>query len=178
MELDWSRVFITQVDERIAPAGDAQRNLVALQRLFVEQGSLPAAQLLALPVDAAPADDLDALRTAAHRQVARLRSEGLAIADVVQLGLGSDGHTASLLPGDPLLEEREAWVGISGELDGLRRMTQTLPALAAARARLWIVTGAAKRLRLRELLEARGDGPAVRVARDAATVICDLAAAG
>lgn len=175
MDLDWSRVYITQVDERIAPASDPRRNIVALRRLFVEQGALPAPQLLPLPVDAAPADDLDALRAAAARHAARLHAEDLAVADVVQLGLGGDGHTASLLPGDPLLDERDAWIGISRELDGLRRMTLTLPALDAARARLWIVTGANKHARLHEFLGGSIDIPAVRVTRRASTVVCDHA---
>jgi 6-phosphogluconolactonase len=175
MDLDWSRVFITQVDERIAPIDDERRNLVALRRLFVEQGNLPASHLVALPVDAASRADLNALRAAAARHAAQLLADDLAIADVIQLGLGSDGHTASLLPGDPLLEEHGAWIGVSRELDGLRRMTLTLPAIDAARTRLWIVTGQNKRERLRELLDASTDSPAVRVTRRESTVVCDRA---
>ncbi len=98
--------------------------------------------------------------------------------DLVHLGLGSDGHTASLVPGDPVLEVDDRDVAVTGEYQGLRRMTLTLPALGRARRRLWLVSGAAKAARLRQLLAGVGEIPAVRVPRHATLVICDEAAAG
>ena len=94
-----------------------------------------------------------------------------------QLGLGTDGHTASLLPGDPLLDENVRDVGVSQELDGLRRLTLTLPALSRARRVLWLVSGQDKHARLAELLRGGADTPACRVPRAHATVIADQAAA-
>jgi 6-phosphogluconolactonase/glucosamine-6-phosphate isomerase/deaminase len=94
--------------------------------------------------------------------------------DIVQLGLGTDGHTASLVPGDPVLTVHDRDVAVAGLYQGTARMTLTFPALNRARARLWLVTGENKRSALQDLLAGKGTGPAVQVAADAATVITDL----
>jgi 6-phosphogluconolactonase/glucosamine-6-phosphate isomerase/deaminase len=99
------------------------------------------------------------------------------VLDVVQLGLGADGHTASLLPGDPLLAERLADVGISGVYQGVRRMTLTFRVLNAARHRLWLVTGGDKARALRALWDGDAAVPAGRVAREASFVFADAEAA-
>lgn len=173
LDLPWERTYVAQVDERVAPRGDRQRNLTRLEQLLVSEGPLPAEHLLAMPVESAD------LASAVARYQATL--EGLAghppVFDLVQLGLGTDGHTASLVPGDPVLELRDSDVALSREYRGCVRMTLTLPALARARRRLWLVTGAAKALRVRDLVEGIGDAPALRVPRHASVLVADAAAA-
>ncbi len=176
--LPWQRIWVTQVDERIVPRDDPRRNLRELERILVAHGRLAPSHLLAMPVDSLRQAASESGRRAiieAHAQ--RLRELGFDTPDIVQLGLGADGHTASLLPNDPLLESRDATVGLSREHEGTRRLTLTLPALARARELLWIVTGDAKSRRLAELWDGRGDAPALRLPRERATVICDAAAA-
>jgi 6-phosphogluconolactonase len=176
--LPWEHIWVTQVDERIVGHDDPRRNLRELERILLTAGRLAAAQLLAMPVDALLAATTEPERIAivqAHERL--LRDSGFATPDVVQLGLGTDGHTASLLRGDPLLDAHDASVGLSREHEGTRRLTLTLPALARGRELLWIVTGDAKSRRLAELWDARGDTPASRLPRSQATVICDALAA-
>src|SRR5207247_2092112 len=139
-EMPWEATEIFQVDERIAPDGDPDRNLTHLER------SLPADALERLrPM---PVTD-DELVAAASRYDAGL-PEAL---DLVHLGLGPDGHTASLVPGDAVLDVDDRRVALTaGEYQGRRRMTLTYPALAAARQVLWLITGEAKRDPLARLL--------------------------
>lgn len=170
--LPWTSIHVAQVDERCAPRGDAHRNLGRLEELLVGSGPLAAAQLLAMPVEA---EDLEA---AAQNYASRLALCGGCppVFDVVQLGLGEDGHTASLVPGDAVLQVDDRDVALTAPYRGLRRMTLTLRALSRARERLWLVTGAAKADRLAELLDGRGEAPSVRVTRSAAVVVADRAA--
>lgn len=171
MELPWERTHIAQVDERIAPRGDPRRNLARLAQILVHEGPLPEKQLVAMPVEAA---DADAAARSYQRLLERLAGTPLQL-DLVQLGLGSDGHTASLVPGDPVLEVADRDVAVSGEYQGLRRMTLTYAAIDRARQRLWLVTGTAKAARLAELLdgESADRAPSVRVRRVDATVVAD-----
>jgi 6-phosphogluconolactonase len=171
LELPWERIYVAQVDERIAPRGDPRRNLARLAQVLVKDGPLPERQLLAMPVET---DDLDAAAFGYQRQLERLGGTPLQL-DFVQLGLGSDGHTASLVPGDPVLEVADRDVAISGEYQGLRRMTLTYPAIDRARRRLWLVTGSAKASRLAELLDGTSTdrAPSVRVSRADTSVVAD-----
>lgn len=169
--LPWGSVYVAQVDERRARRGDGERNLTRLEQILVAQGPLAADHLLAMPVEA---DDFDA---AAHEYAARLDALAPAGLDLIQLGLGADGHTASLVPNDPVLGVVDRAVAWSGVYQGTRRMTLTYPALAGARARLWLVTGESKAEVLQQLLDGHGDLPAVRVSREQARVIADIAAA-
>jgi 6-phosphogluconolactonase len=171
LDLPWARTYVAQVDERIAPRGDPRRNLARLAQILVQDGPLPERQLLAMPVET---DDLDAAAFSYQRQLERLGGTPLQL-DLVQLGLGSDGHTASLVPHDPVLEVANRDVAMSGEYQGLRRMTLTYPAIDRARRRLWLVTGAAKVARLAELLDGASDddAPSVRVSRADASVVAD-----
>jgi 6-phosphogluconolactonase len=99
--------------------------------------------------------------------------------DIVHLGLGPDGHTASLVPGDPVLEVSDRRVALTGgPYQGHRRMTLTYPALNAARRIFWLVTGADKREALRKLLEGDTSIPAARVENDEVTLLADRAALG
>lgn len=162
--LDWPRVHVFQVDERLAPAGHAARNWVGLRRHL----AVPAV-FHPMPVEG----DVDAGAAAYAALLAELAPSGL---DLVHLGLGADGHTASLVPGDPVCAA-DTDVALSGEYQGFRRMTVTYPVLDRARAVLWVVAGADKREAVRRLL-ARDPGiPGGRVRADRATLVVDAAAA-
>jgi 6-phosphogluconolactonase len=164
-ELPWEGVEIYQVDERIAPVGDPDRNLTHLQ------ASLPAAALAVVHAMPVEADDLEA----AAVDYAALLPDAL---DLVHLGLGPDGHTASLVPGDPVLEVSDRAVALTGEYEGRRRMTLTYPALDGARQLLWLVTGRDKVDALRRLRAGDTSIPAGRVSAERALLVADVAAAG
>jgi 6-phosphogluconolactonase len=173
-QLPWQHVHLFQVDERVAPAGHPDRNLTRLGTSLLGKVPLPPAHLHAMPVE-----DAD-LQEAAARYAAELESVAgsPAVLDLVHLGLGADGHTASLVPGDPALLVTEADVTVTGAYQGRRRMTLTYPALDRARTILWVVTGPDKVPALEQLL--RGDHaiPAGRVHSGRALVLADAAAAG
>jgi 6-phosphogluconolactonase len=170
--LDWNRLQVFQVDERLAPAGHPARNLTALAQALVATGRLPAAQLHALPVD-----DADPAAAARAYEMLLMRHAGdPPVLDVVHLGLGTDGHTASLFPADAAVEVAERTVLVTGEHAGYRRMTLSLPLLSAARHVVWFITGADKHAVL-TLLAARGwKAPAGRVARRHAVIYTDRSA--
>ena len=174
LDLPWRHLYVAQVDERVASRGDPRRNLARLEQILVTQGPLPRDNLLAMPVEA---DDLDVAAAGYQQRLEALAGRPLVL-DLVQLGLGADGHTASLVPGDPVLDVADRDVAISHKYQGLPRMTLTLPALDRARRRLWLVTGAAKAARAAELLAGRAatDAPALRVTRNEAALIADEAA--
>jgi 6-phosphogluconolactonase len=169
--LNWAAVDIFQVDERIAGADDERRNLRAFRAAFANVGSA-AARIHAMPVDDGP-----------HEQAAKDYEETLntiagtpATLDVVHLGLGVDGHTASLFPGDAALQATAA-VALSGPYDGLERMTLTIDVLNRARMRVWLVTGASKQAIVRRLVD---DDPAMvahRIRRDDSILVLDRDAA-
>lgn len=163
--MPWEKVTIFQVDERIAPDGDPARNLTQLQRSLPPGG---AADVRPLPVWA---EDLDA----AAAQYADALPDQL---DLVHLGLGPDGHTASLLPGDPALDIADRDVAVTGEYQGRRRMTLTYPTINRARKILWLVTGEEKVDALARLRASDPSIPAGRIATANALVVCDAAAAG
>jgi 6-phosphogluconolactonase len=169
----WSDIHVFQVDERIAPQGDADRNLTHLRASLLERAPLPPAQVYPMPVE-----DID-LSTAAKRYATKLReiAGSPPRLDLVHLGLGPDGHTASLVPGDAVLGITDMTVALTGEYQGRRRMTLTYPALNDARHILWVVTGSDK-ARILPRLQASDRGiPAGRVRQNNALVLADLAAA-
>ena len=163
MDMPWSQVTLFQVDERAAPDNDPDRNLTHLHDTL---GDVKVS-VVAMPVTA---PDLDA----AAAEYAALLPDRF---DLVHLGLGPDGHTASLVPGDPVLEVTDRLVAVTGPYQGHRRMTLTYPALARAGQIMWLVTGADKAEPLARLLAGDRSIPAGRVEAGASLVLADTAAA-
>ena len=173
LQLPWSAVHLFQVDERVAPAGDADRNLTHIRESLLGKVALSPGQVHPMPVEE---QDLDA---AAARYARDLEAVAGAppVVDLVHLGLGPDGHTASLVPGDPVLRIT-AEVGVTGPYQGRQRMTLTYPPLDRARRILFVVTGAEKAVVLERLCGGDRSIPAGRVGQARALVIADRAAAG
>jgi 6-phosphogluconolactonase len=172
--LDWKAVHVYQVDERVAPEGDPDRNLTHLRESLLQRAPLPPEQIHAMPVEAA---DLQA----AAAQYARALEEiagSPPVLDLVHLGLGPDGHTASLVPGDAVLNVTDRDVALTGVYQGRRRMTLTYPVLNRARQVLWVVTGKDKTEALRRLRDGDLSIPAGRVQREEALLLADREAAG
>jgi 6-phosphogluconolactonase len=169
----WEAVHLFQVDERVAPPGHADRNLVHLRESL---GADPRTARCA--VHPMPVDDPD-LAAAAARYAAELRAVAgdPPVLDLVHLGLGADGHTASLVPGDAALRVDDAEVALAGPYQGRARMTLTFPVLDRARRVLWVVTGADKAPVLPRLLAGDRSIPAGRVRTDGALLLADAAAA-
>jgi 6-phosphogluconolactonase len=174
-DVPWHDVHVFQVDERIAPAGHVDRNLTHLRESLASRAPLPESRVHAMPVEAS--DLAAAVRGYARTLEAVAGSPP--VLDLVHLGLGNDGHTASLLPGDPALEVCDADVALTAETGrGWRRMTLTYPLLERARRILWLVTGSAKSEMLARLRAADASIPAGRVRRDRAVVLADQTAVG
>ena len=173
-EVPWDKVQIVQVDERAAPAGDLARNFTHLRARLLAYAGAPPANVHAMPVED---PDLDA---AAGEYARTLESVAGSppVLDLVHLGLGSDGHTASLVPGDAVLKAASADVAVTGVHEGRRRMTLTYPILNRARRILWLVTGAGKAGMLARLRRGDQSIPAGRVRQDDALILTDRAAAG
>jgi 6-phosphogluconolactonase len=172
-QVPWESVHLFQVDERVAPPGHPDRNLTHLRESLGGNAALERSRLHAMPVED-PNLAAAAARYAAELAAAAGSPPEL---DLVHLGLGPDGHTASLVPGDPVLQISDADVAITGEYQGRRRMTLTYPALDRARVVLWVVTGAEKASVLPRLLAGDPSIPAGRVLADRALLLVDAAAA-
>ena len=170
-DLPWPSVYLTQVDERVAPAGDPDRNLTHIRESL--HAPLPPEQILAMPVEAPD------LQAAVARYAASLQEVAGSppVLDLVHLGLGPDGHTASLVPGDRVLEVTEADVALTGVYQGRRRMTLTYPMINRSRRILWLVTGSEKVEMLGRLRKGDASIPAGRIRQDQAIVFADQAAA-
>jgi 6-phosphogluconolactonase len=173
-DVPWECFNVVQVDERVAPAGHADRNLTHIRESLLEHAPLPHEQVHPMPVE-----DPD-LPAAAKRYALTLQeiAGSPPILDLVHLGLGPDGHTASLVPGDPVLDVTDADVALTGVYQGRRRMTLTYPIINRARRILWVVTGAEKVAMFDRLRAGDPSIPAGRVHRDRAEVIADKSAEG
>jgi 6-phosphogluconolactonase len=166
-DVDWTRVVIFQVDERVAPGGHDDRNATMLARELLDH--VPATTYLM------PVTDHD-LRSAAAAYASLLGDVCGGVLDVVHLGLGADGHTASLVPGDAVLDVTDADVAVTGEYQGRRRMTLTAPAINRARSIVWEVAGGEKALAVRSMLDGR-DVPGALISQEGATLVLDAPAA-
>jgi 6-phosphogluconolactonase len=165
LDVPWDRTIIYQVDERIAPAGDPERNLVHLRDAL----GTKSADVRPMPVEDA---DLDAAATRYGGQLPEAF-------DLMHLGLGPDGHTASLIPNDPVLAVEDRLTALTiAQYQGVRRMTMTYPALARARQILWLITGPDKHDALHKLLDGDLSIPAGRVEAGASLIMADQAAVG
>jgi 6-phosphogluconolactonase len=188
-QIPWPRVHWFWGDDRFVPQSDERSNAGAARRLFLDRVPAPPETVHAVPTDAANVDE------AARRYEAELRAfygadqfdPGRPLFDLVLMGVGSDGHTASLFPGQPQVDETRRWaVGVphAGLEPFVPRVSLTLPALASTRDMLFLVTGRSKREILGRVLSG-ADVPAARahaqgdlvwlVDRDAAPVRRDVA---
>jgi len=173
-DVPWKGVHVAQVDERVAPDGDPDRNLTHLRESLLEHAPLPPDQIHAMPVESANL----AAACARYAQTLAEIAGSPPVLDLVHLGLGPDGHTASLVPGDPVLEVKDADVAVTGFYQDRRRMTLTYPIINRSRRVLWLATGAEKAGMLARLQAGDVSIPAGRVSRDSAVILADRAAAG
>jgi 6-phosphogluconolactonase len=166
-DLPWPAIYVAQVDERVAPSGHPDRNLTHLRESLLEHAPLKPDQVLAMPVEL---PDLEAA-AAEYAEALRALAGAPPVLDLVHLGLGPDGHTASLVPGDAVLNVSDRDVAITGPYRGWPRMTLTYPVLNRARRVLWLVTGSDKAAMLPRLLAGDPSIPAGRVAQDRAVLL-------
>lgn len=173
-ELPWQGVHVVQVDERVAPPGHADRNLTHLRESLLEHSAIPPNQIHAMPVESSNLD-------VAAGEYASLLSEiagSPPTLDLVHLGLGPDGHTASLVPGDPVLNVIDRDVAVTGIYQGRRRMTLTYPVINRARRILWLAPGSEKAAQLLRVREGDPSIPAGKISQSQAVIFADLAATG
>ncbi len=165
-DVPWEATTLFQVDERVAPAGDPDRNLTHIVLALP-----PALQERLRPM---PVGETD-LEAAAARYATELPEP----VDLVHLGIGPDGHTASLVPGDAVLEVADRRVALTaGKYRGRRRMTLTYPTIDAARRVVWLVAGEDKHDALARMQRGDAGVPAGRVSQANATLVADAAALG
>jgi 6-phosphogluconolactonase len=172
-DVPWNAVHVFQVDERVAPAGDADRNLTHLKESLLANAPLRPEQIHAMPVELA---DLDAA-AGRYAEILRAIAGTPPVLDLVHLGLGPDGHTASLVPGDPVLRVIDVDVALAGPYQGHRRMTLTYATINRARRVLWLVTGAEKAPMLVRLRRADPSIPGGSVVQEHALILADRTAA-
>jgi len=162
------------VDERVAPTGDPDRNLTHLRESLLEHAPLRPERIHAMPVESSNLQDA----CGEYARTLRTIAGSPPVLDLIHLGLGPDGHTASLVPGDAVLEIKDADVALTGLYQGRRRMTLTYPILNRSRRVLWLVTGSEKAGMLARLRAGDAQIPAGRVRADHALVLADRTAAG
>jgi 6-phosphogluconolactonase len=173
-QLPWNNVHVFQIDERIAPAGDPDRNLTHLGETLLSNAPIRPDQIHPMLVELADPDE-------AARQYEKTLQDVAGnppVLDLVHLGMGPDGHTASLIPGDSVLRVEDRDVAVTGVYQGRKRLTLTYPILNRARNILWLVTGTEKQAMLRRLRKADPSIPAGRVRQDNAVLLVDREAAG
>jgi len=173
-DVPWKDVHVFQIDERIAPPGDPDRNLTHLRESLLEHAPLPPNQIYAMPVESS---DLQAAAVEYAETLSRIAGSP-AVLDLAHLGMGPDGHTASLVPDDPVLNVSDADVALTGIYMGRRRMTLTFPIINRSRRILWLITGSEKVPMFARLREADPTIPAGRISQTQALIMADRAATG
>jgi 6-phosphogluconolactonase len=174
-DIEWNRTHIFQVDERVAPEGDADRNATMLAEALLTPEFTAVHQLAGLWLMPVEQNDLEA----AAAEYATIMDEvtgSPVVFDLIQLGLGDDGHTASLVPGDPILVIDDRDVALTDEYKGRVRMSFTWPVLDRAKEQLWVVSGEGKRDALALYLANDPTIPATLATQARATVLVDAAA--
>jgi 6-phosphogluconolactonase len=171
-DVPWPSIHVVQVDERVAPDGHPDRNLTHLRESLLDHTPLPPAQIHAMPVELSDLESTAAQYAATLQQIAGSPPE----LDLVHLGLGLDGHTASLVPGDAVLDIKDADVAVTGPYQGRRRMTLAYPVINRSRRVLWVITGSEKAEMLNRLVDGDESLPAGRICRERVVVIADEAA--
>jgi 6-phosphogluconolactonase len=172
-DVPWNDVHLVQVDERLAPSEHPDRNLASLRESLLSRAPLRPEQVHAMPVEA---QNLEAAAAQYARNLAELAGSP-PVLDLIHLGLGPDGHTASLVPGDPVLSVADRDVALTGIYQRRRRMTLTYPIINRSRRILWVVTGEEKAGALVRLRDADPSIPAGRVRQEQALVVADRATA-
>jgi 6-phosphogluconolactonase len=173
-QIAWDKVHVFQIDERIAPLGHPDRNLTHLRESLLEHAPLKPEQIHAMPVEAA---DLEAAAAQYSLTLQEFAGDP-PVLDLAHLGMGPDGHTASLVPGDPVLDVRDRDIALTGVYQGRRRMTMTYPILNRSRMILWLITGAEKAPMLQRLRKSDPSIPSGRVHCNSMLVLADQAAIG
>lgn len=172
-DVPWKQMHVVQVDERIAPSGDPDRNLTHLRESLLAHAPLPTENIHPMPVEAS---DLEAATRQYASTLERLAGSP-PVLDLAHLGVGPDGHTASLVPGDPVLTVMNTGVALTGVYMGRRRMTLTYPILNRSRRILFLVTGKEKVEMLAKLLAADNSIPSGRIRQDNTVILADRDAA-
>jgi 6-phosphogluconolactonase len=172
-DVPWNAVHLVQVDERVAPAGHPDRNLTMQRESLLKHVPLAVTQIYPMPVEE---PDLEAAAQGYEGTLARIAGTP-AVLDLAHLGLGPDGHTASLVPKDPVLDVTDRDVALTGVYMNRRRMTLTYPMLNRSRRILWLVTEAEKAGMLTKLCAADPSIPAGRIHQENAVLFADRAVA-
>jgi len=173
-DVQWQKVHVFQVDERVAPTGHPDRNLTHLCENLLKKSPMDPGQIYAMPVED---NDIEAAAEKYGRTLQKIAGSP-PVLDLVHLGIGTDGHTASLVPDDPVLDISDRDVAATGVYQGRRRMTLTYPIINRSRRILWLVNDAEKAAVLQCLRAADASIPAGRVYQERALVLADLAASG
>jgi 6-phosphogluconolactonase len=169
--LPWERVHLFQVDERLAPDGDTSRNLTHIRASLASRWGQLADRVHAIPIGSDPNADVEAYASLLGRIAGTPP-----VLDLIHLGLGDDGHTASLVPNDPATKVSHSDVALTQPYRGQRRITVTFPLLNRARQVVWVVVGADKRAAAQRLLAGDRSIPAACVNTQRATLMGDRAA--
>ena len=167
-DVPWAGMHILQVDERLAPEGHADRNLTHLRESLLGHAPLFPGQIHAMQVE----DDPEAAAVSYALTIREIAGSP-SIIDLVHLGLGPDGHTASLVPGDPVLDVTDSDVASTGIYQGRHRLTLTYPLINRARKILWLITGSEKKEMLQRLVNGDLSIPAGRISREHAMILAD-----
>ncbi len=176
-DLDWSCTHLFQVDERIAPDGSDDRNATMLDTALLTEAFLERNTPAGIHLMPVTDDDVEA-GAANYASLMDRHAGSPVVFDLVQLGMGSDGHTASLIPGDPILSIDDVDVATTGEYQGRRRMSFTWPVLDRAKQLLWVVGGESKQGAVRQFLDNDPAIPATLPTQARAVVLLDEAAHG